>query len=158
MSQAVIDRKVALLAVPSFSAQLAIEASLKPATRNRKGVPLEAFRYEVDLFSSCSCTQAKRVRALHDARKLVLEKVPGPHDDEENTYFAVCSCFAHLGQWASSLPPLWHSLPIYIVNGIFKKVTMQNSRVYVIITEALNLHLSIEREMRSDTDVQQWKK
>jgi hypothetical protein len=49
MSQAVIDRKVALLAVPSHSAQSAIEAGLKPATRNRKGVPEEAFRYKFDL-------------------------------------------------------------------------------------------------------------
>jgi hypothetical protein len=77
MSQAVIDRKVALLAAPSHSAQSAIEAGLKPATRNRKGVPEEAFRYKFDLFSSCSCTQAKHVRALHDARKLVPEKVRG---------------------------------------------------------------------------------
>lgn len=63
MSQAVIDRKVALLAVPSLSTQSAIEASLKPATRNRKGIPEDPFRYEFDLFSSCSCAQAKRVRA-----------------------------------------------------------------------------------------------
>ena len=75
----------------------------KPATPNRKGVPVEAFRYEFDLFSSCSCTQAKRMRALHGARKLVPEKVPGPNDGEENTYFAVCRSFAHLG-------PLWAEL------------------------------------------------
>jgi hypothetical protein len=85
MSQAVIDRKVALLVVPSLSTQSAIEESLKPTTRNRKGVPVEAFRYEFDPFGSCSCTQAKRVRTLHDVRKLLPEKVPGPNDSEENT-------------------------------------------------------------------------
>jgi hypothetical protein len=63
MSEAVIHRKVALLAAPSLRAQSAIEVSLMPATRNRKGVPKETFRYEFDLFSFCSCTQAKRVKA-----------------------------------------------------------------------------------------------
>jgi hypothetical protein len=47
--------------------------------------------------SSCSWTQAKRMSALHDARTLVPEKVPGPHDGEENTSLAVCSSFAHVG-------------------------------------------------------------
>lgn len=63
MSQAVIDRKIALLAFPSESAQQPIDGSFQQPTRTRKVVPGYVFHYEFDRFSSCSCAQAKRVRA-----------------------------------------------------------------------------------------------
>jgi len=63
MSQAVTSRNVALLTFPSECAQQTIEGDFQEQACTRKLAPEDRFRYESDLFSSCSCTQAKRVRA-----------------------------------------------------------------------------------------------
>ncbi len=95
MSQAVTSSKVALLAFPPERIQQTIEGSFQQPTRSRMYFPLRV--RSLPFLFVCS---SKTSKSRNDVRKLVSEKVPGQNDDEQNTYLAVYSSFAHLGPFS----------------------------------------------------------